>query len=247
MPPECRNNYERLNINRRRRQGSRRRNHWRMTRGGVRPAISKTRILPLPNSNSGARRLQVCAIENQEHSTFSLTDCHFTGTLLSPRGTPKKHSMPGILLGYAFAIKLACHHHPVQSDTRKDERRMISKAAIRQAESLCRQQQQTFASIEAKCMSYVRINESMLGPSKIRRTLTDFFSCWFVRNSIIQRMMITNNAAKPHGFSIERASQLRRFEGRLSNRGWWWHRARAYHRVALVFLPSRGRLPTGRT
>jgi len=34
---------------------------------------------------------------------------------------------------------------------------------------------------------------------------------------------------------------------RLSNRGWWWHRARAYHRVALVFLPSRGRLPTGRT
>jgi hypothetical protein len=72
--------------------------------------------------------------------------------------------MPGILLGHAFAIKLAGHHHPVQSDTRKDARRMISKAAIRQAESLCRQQQQTFASIEDKCMSYVRINESMLGP-----------------------------------------------------------------------------------
>ncbi len=29
---------------------------------------------------------------------------------------------------------------------------------------------------------------------------------------------------------------------RLSNRGWWWRRARAYHRVALVFLLSRGRL-----
>ena len=34
---------------------------------------------------------------------------------------------------------------------------------------------------------------------------------------------------------------------RLSNRGWWWRGARAYHRVALVFLLSRGRLPTRRT
>jgi hypothetical protein len=41
---------------------------------------------------------------------------------------------------------------------------MISKAAMRQAESLCRQQQQIFASIEGKCMSYVRINQSILGP-----------------------------------------------------------------------------------
>jgi len=41
---------------------------------------------------------------------------------------------------------------------------MISKAAMRQAESLCRQQQQTFASIGDKCMSYVRINQSILGP-----------------------------------------------------------------------------------
>jgi hypothetical protein len=41
---------------------------------------------------------------------------------------------------------------------------MISKAAMRQAESLCRQQQQIFASIEDKCMSYVRINQSILGP-----------------------------------------------------------------------------------
>jgi hypothetical protein len=41
---------------------------------------------------------------------------------------------------------------------------MISKAAMRQAESLCRKQQQIFASIKDKCMSYVRINESLLGP-----------------------------------------------------------------------------------
>ena len=41
---------------------------------------------------------------------------------------------------------------------------MISKAAMRQAESLCRQQQQIFARIERKCMSYVRINETILGP-----------------------------------------------------------------------------------
>jgi hypothetical protein len=41
---------------------------------------------------------------------------------------------------------------------------MISKAAMRQSESLCRQQQQIFASIEDKCMSYVRINQSILGP-----------------------------------------------------------------------------------
>ena len=41
---------------------------------------------------------------------------------------------------------------------------MISKAAIRQAESLCRQKQQVYARIERKCMSYVRINETILGP-----------------------------------------------------------------------------------
>jgi len=41
---------------------------------------------------------------------------------------------------------------------------MISKAAMRQAESLCRQKQQVYARIERKCMSYVRINESILGP-----------------------------------------------------------------------------------
>jgi hypothetical protein len=41
---------------------------------------------------------------------------------------------------------------------------MISKAEMRQAESLCRQEQQIFARIERKCMAYVRINESILGP-----------------------------------------------------------------------------------
>ena len=40
---------------------------------------------------------------------------------------------------------------------------MISKAAMKQAESLCRQQQQIFASIGDKCMGYVRINQSILG------------------------------------------------------------------------------------
>jgi hypothetical protein len=40
---------------------------------------------------------------------------------------------------------------------------MISKAAMRQAESLCRQKQQVYARIERKCMSYVRMNESVLG------------------------------------------------------------------------------------
>ena len=41
---------------------------------------------------------------------------------------------------------------------------MISKAAMRQAEFLCRQKQQVYARIERKCMSYVRINETILGP-----------------------------------------------------------------------------------
>ena len=41
---------------------------------------------------------------------------------------------------------------------------MISKAAMRQAESLCRQKQHVYARIERKCMSYVRINETILGP-----------------------------------------------------------------------------------
>jgi hypothetical protein len=41
---------------------------------------------------------------------------------------------------------------------------MISKAAMRQAESLCRQEQQVYARIERECMSYVRINETILGP-----------------------------------------------------------------------------------
>jgi hypothetical protein len=41
---------------------------------------------------------------------------------------------------------------------------MISKAAIRQAEYLCRRQQRIFARIERKCLSYVRVNESILGP-----------------------------------------------------------------------------------
>ena len=41
---------------------------------------------------------------------------------------------------------------------------MISKEAMRQAETLCRQKQQVYARIERKCMSYVRINETILGP-----------------------------------------------------------------------------------
>jgi hypothetical protein len=41
---------------------------------------------------------------------------------------------------------------------------MISKAAMRQAETLCRQKQQVYARIERKCMAYVRVNESILGP-----------------------------------------------------------------------------------
>jgi hypothetical protein len=60
---------------------------------------------------------------------------------------------------------------------------MISKAAIRQAESLCRQQQQTFASIEDKCMSYVRINESMLGPFE-NQTDADGFFLMLVRSEL---------------------------------------------------------------
>jgi hypothetical protein len=72
--------------------------------------------------------------------------------------------MRKIFAGHDFAIKIASRHNPLQCDTRKDVRRMISKAAMRQAESLCRQQQQIFASIEEKCMSYVRINQSILGP-----------------------------------------------------------------------------------
>ena len=41
---------------------------------------------------------------------------------------------------------------------------MISKAAMRQTESLCRRKQQIYARIERKCLSYVRVNESVLGP-----------------------------------------------------------------------------------
>jgi hypothetical protein len=41
---------------------------------------------------------------------------------------------------------------------------MISKAAMRQAETLCRQKQQVYARIERKCITYVRMNESVLGP-----------------------------------------------------------------------------------
>jgi len=52
----------------------------------------------------------------------------------------------------------------LQSNTQKYVGRMISKAAMRQAESLCRQERQIFASIKNKCMSYVRINETILGP-----------------------------------------------------------------------------------
>jgi hypothetical protein len=41
---------------------------------------------------------------------------------------------------------------------------MISKAAMRQAESLCRQKQKVYARIERKCITYVRMSESVLGP-----------------------------------------------------------------------------------
>jgi hypothetical protein len=41
---------------------------------------------------------------------------------------------------------------------------MISQEAIRQAESWCRHRRQIFAKIERQCMTYVRINESVLGP-----------------------------------------------------------------------------------
>ena len=52
---------------------------------------------------------------------------------------------------------------------------MISNAAMRQAESLCRQQQHIFASIKAKCMSYVRINQSMLGPFETQTDADQLF------------------------------------------------------------------------
>ena len=41
---------------------------------------------------------------------------------------------------------------------------MISQGAIRQAQSWCRRRRQIFARIERKCMTYVRINESIVGP-----------------------------------------------------------------------------------
>jgi hypothetical protein len=60
---------------------------------------------------------------------------------------------------------------------------MISKAAMRQAESLCRQQQQIFASIKDKCMSYVRINETILGPFA-NQTDTDRLFLMLVRSEL---------------------------------------------------------------
>jgi len=41
---------------------------------------------------------------------------------------------------------------------------MISQGAIRQAESWCRRRRQIFSVVERKCTSYVRINESVVGP-----------------------------------------------------------------------------------
>ena len=52
---------------------------------------------------------------------------------------------------------------------------MISKAAMRQAESLCRQERQIFASIKNKCMSYVRVNESILGPLATQMDADELF------------------------------------------------------------------------
>ena len=60
---------------------------------------------------------------------------------------------------------------------------MISKAAMRQAESLCRQQQQIFASIKDKCMGYVRINETILGPLANQRD-TDRLFLMLVRTEL---------------------------------------------------------------
>ncbi len=55
---------------------------------------------------------------------------------------------------------------------------MNSKAAMRQAESSCQQQQHIFASIKDKCMSYVRINESILGPFATQIGAVKLFLMW---------------------------------------------------------------------
>jgi len=52
---------------------------------------------------------------------------------------------------------------------------MISQAAKRQAEFLCRRKQQSFARIEDKCLTYVRVNESILGPFKNQVYADRFF------------------------------------------------------------------------
>jgi hypothetical protein len=52
---------------------------------------------------------------------------------------------------------------------------MISKAAMRQAESLCRRKQQIFARIVRRCMAYVRVSESILGPLATQMDADELF------------------------------------------------------------------------
>jgi hypothetical protein len=99
-------------------------------------------------------------------ATFSVADSPFIMALVSKQGHQKIPASRAFHPSHDFAIKFACHHNMLQPDTRKDVLRMISTAAIRQAESLCRQQQQIFARIERKCITYVRMSESVLGPYK---------------------------------------------------------------------------------
>jgi len=42
--------------------------------------------------------------------------------------------------------------------------RMISKAALSQAEILCGLERRNFASVGSRCASYLRVSESILGP-----------------------------------------------------------------------------------
>ncbi|MGA9825876.1 MAG: hypothetical protein WBQ53_13720 [Methylocystis sp.] len=55
---------------------------------------------------------------------------------------------------------------------------MISKATMKQGESLCRQKQGIPASIKNKCMSYVGINESRLGAFATQMGAAKLFLMW---------------------------------------------------------------------
>ena len=82
-------------------------------------------------------------------------------------------------------------------------------------------------------MSYVRINETILGPLA-NQTDTDRLFLMLVRNLIIRWMTLSHDIARGRGFPRDRASQRRMFEGDV------------YCKESCIIIP-RYRSPTSAT